>query len=204
MLVVPASSECMDLLGDLSASGHLVDVYNEASIAIENDRFIQSQQAKFLFEKYGSLFYNHLLAIAITPDFPISRFCEIYTSLSTFFEVTKFHPKFLFLNLLNEEGLVIRQTRKGSARFSFVSKEEWFDEGDFGSPSFQKFKQLDYGGSVTYTFRSLDMITRGDYGFFSGEGGTRQNQSLIDEGLHRLNRVFPKMKFTEDLFAMDY
>jgi hypothetical protein len=98
MLVVPASSECMDLLGDLSASGHLVDVYNEASIAIENDRFIQSQQAKFLFEKYGSLFYNHLLAIAITPDFPISRFCEIYTSLSTFFEVTKFHPKFLFLN----------------------------------------------------------------------------------------------------------
>jgi hypothetical protein len=204
MLVIPASKECMELLGDLSELGYLVDVYNEASIEKDSERFIQSQQAKFLFEKYGALFYNHLLAIAITAEFPLNRVCEIYPALSPFFEVTKFHPKFLFLNLFTEEGLVIRQTRKGSALFSFVSKEEWFDEGDFESPSYQKFTHLDYGRSVTYTLRSLDMITRGDFGFFSGEGGTRHNKSLINEGLSRLNRLFPKMEFTEDMFAMDY
>ena len=203
MLVIPASKECMELIGDLSELGHLVDVYNEASIEKDNKRFIQSRQAKFLYEKYGALFYNHLLAIAITPEFPLNRVCEIYPALSTFFEATKFHPKFLFLNLFTEEGLVIRQTRKGSSRFSFVSKEDWFDEEDFGSPSYQKFTQLDYGRSVTYTIRSLDMIARGEYGFFSGEGA-RQNQRLINEGLSRLNRVFPKLKFTADIFVMDY
>jgi hypothetical protein len=93
---------------------------------------------------------------------------------------------------------------RGDSLFSFVSKEEWFDEGDFQSPRYQKFTHLDYGRSVTYTLRSLDMITRGDFGFFSGEGGTRHNKSLINEGLSRLNRLFPKMEFTEDMFAMDY
>ena len=204
MELIPGTDGAMKFISEMKDQGYLVDIYDSSEIANGNNKFINRDRQNFIIENHGDAHKNHLLVVALIPGFPIEKLIALYPTIKTFFSPDKIPPTFLFLNLHVREGLVIRRTRKGAALFSLVSKEQWYDEGEFNIPEFREISALDHAKSMRFVFRSVDMISRGDYNDYCGEGRKRDNDNNIKYGLQQLSQIFPKINIDFDGFIINY